>query len=252
MTRPLAIRILALAAAIGLAGQALLVDHLFGLNLLILSASLLLAAVAVRPRTAASRPGSTPGCRSPRSCVVGGVAIRADPLLNLLDAGVGCLLLGGVDRGDRRAGRHPAFGRGRGRARHGDPRLGRNRAPARQRRRAPPGTRRGRAGAAAPRWAAPIARGLLIAVPVASRLHRAVRLGGRRLRDADGAPVRLARRCRPAADPARGRVPHRLGRRRPAGRRGRRPRAAGATPIRGAAGRSRSARGRRGSAAGAV
>ena len=45
MTRPLAIRILALAAAIGLAGQALLVDHLFGLNLLILSVALLLAAV---------------------------------------------------------------------------------------------------------------------------------------------------------------------------------------------------------------
>jgi Domain of unknown function (DUF4173) len=50
MTRSLAIRILTLAAVIGTAAQALLFDSLLGLNVPLLSGSLLLGAAVVRPR----------------------------------------------------------------------------------------------------------------------------------------------------------------------------------------------------------
>src|SRR4051812_24003258 len=49
MTRPLALRILALAAAIGPPAQGLLLGNLLGLNVPILSVALLAAASAVRP-----------------------------------------------------------------------------------------------------------------------------------------------------------------------------------------------------------
>ena len=93
MTRSIAIRILSLAAGIGVAGQALLVGNLFGLNLVLLSVALLGAAVVVRPRDAAIDPADL-WLPVAAIAVVAGVTFRADPLLNLLDTGAGCLLLG--------------------------------------------------------------------------------------------------------------------------------------------------------------
>jgi Domain of unknown function (DUF4173) len=93
MTRSIAIRILAVAAAIGLVGQGLLVGNAFGLNLLLLSVALLAAAVALRPVGADI---DILDLWLPVSAVliVSGTALRADPLLDLIDIGAGCLLLG--------------------------------------------------------------------------------------------------------------------------------------------------------------
>ena len=93
MNRSIAIRILALAAALGLASQALLLDNLFGINLPILSAALLAAAFALWPAGRAMDPLDL---WLPVAAIAGiaGIAIRSDPFLLLLDIGAGCLLLG--------------------------------------------------------------------------------------------------------------------------------------------------------------
>ena len=93
MNRSIAIRILSLAAAIGLASQALLLDNLFGINLPILSAALLAAAFALWPAGRAMDPLDL-WLPVAAIAVIAGIAIRSDPFLLLLDVGAGCLLLG--------------------------------------------------------------------------------------------------------------------------------------------------------------
>ena len=93
MTRPVARRILALALVLGLVGQAVLIDNLFGVNLLLLSVGLLAATVLVRPDDARLDPADI-WLPISALAVVAGVAIRADPLLNLIDTAAGCVLLG--------------------------------------------------------------------------------------------------------------------------------------------------------------
>ena len=165
MTRSIAIRIAALAAALGLAGQALLVGNVFGLNLLLLALALLAAAVVVRPREAAVDRTDL-WLPIAAVAVVAGVAIRADPLLDLLDIGAGCLLLGAsiAAIGGIAVTRRSAIGvvvlgtmalgwLGAGilRVTAATRRPARNEdAPARR----------------FPGWAAPVARGLLLAIPV--------------------------------------------------------------------------------------
>ena len=93
MTRSIAIRILALAAAIGLAGQALLIGNAFGLNLLLLSVALLAAAVALRP-AGTDIDALDLWLPIAAALIITGVVVRADPLLDLIDIGAGCVLLG--------------------------------------------------------------------------------------------------------------------------------------------------------------
>ncbi len=93
MARSRAIRIFALAISIGLVGQALLVGHLLGVNLLFLSIALLLGAVAVRP-SGTRLDLADAWLPVAAIAVVGGVAVRADPFLVLVDSAAGCLLLG--------------------------------------------------------------------------------------------------------------------------------------------------------------
>jgi hypothetical protein len=93
MNRSIAIRILWLAAAIGLASQALLLKNLFGINLPILSAALLAVAFALRPAGRVMDPLDL-WLPVAAIAVTAGIAIRSDPFLLLLDIGAGCLLLG--------------------------------------------------------------------------------------------------------------------------------------------------------------
>src|SRR5438034_11440009 len=92
MTRSIAIRILALAAAIGLAGQALLIGNAFGLNLLLLSVALLAAAVALRP-AGTDIYALDLWLPIAAALIITCVVVRADPLLDLIDISPGCLLL---------------------------------------------------------------------------------------------------------------------------------------------------------------
>ena len=93
MTRSTALRILALAAAIGLLSQAVLIDNSFGINLPLLATALLAAAVALRP---AGRTIDPLDLWLPIAAiaVTAGIAIRSDPFLVFLDICTGCLLLG--------------------------------------------------------------------------------------------------------------------------------------------------------------
>ena len=93
MTRSVAIRILSLAAAIGLLSQALLIGNVFGINLPLLAAALLAAAIALRPAGRAMDPLDL-WLPVAAIAVVAGIAIRSDPFLVFLDIGAGCLLLG--------------------------------------------------------------------------------------------------------------------------------------------------------------
>ena len=93
MNRSIAIRILSLAAAIGLVSQALLLDNEFGINLPVLAAALLAAAVAIRPTGRAMDPLDL-WLPAAAIVVTAGIAIRSDPFLVFLDIGSGCLLLG--------------------------------------------------------------------------------------------------------------------------------------------------------------
>jgi hypothetical protein len=93
MTRSTAIRILSLAAAIGLLSQSVLVGNAFGLNLPLLAIALLAAAVALRPvgRRMDALDLWLPVAAIAVTC---GIAIRSDPFLVFLDICAGCVLLG--------------------------------------------------------------------------------------------------------------------------------------------------------------
>jgi Domain of unknown function (DUF4173) len=93
MTRSTAIRILSFAVVLGLLGQGLLVGNLFGLNLLLLALALLGAAVAMRPAGSRLDPADR-WLPIAAVAVIAGLAVRADPLLDLVDVGVGCVVLG--------------------------------------------------------------------------------------------------------------------------------------------------------------
>ena len=93
MTRPVALRILVIAGAIGLAAQALLLGNLLGINAPILAAVLLGGAFVVRP---ADRPIDRLDVWLPTAAMAIslGIAIRADPALLGLDVAAACALLG--------------------------------------------------------------------------------------------------------------------------------------------------------------
>ena len=93
MTRPVALRILVLAAAIGLVAQALLLGNLLGVNAPILAGALLGAAFVLRP--AERRIDSLDRWLPPAALAISlAIAIRADPTLLALDLGAACVLLG--------------------------------------------------------------------------------------------------------------------------------------------------------------
>ena len=93
MTRPVALRILALAAVIGLVAQGLLLDSLLGINAPILAAGLLGAAFALRP--AARRIDPLDRWLPPAALAMSfGISLRADPVLLALDVLAACALLG--------------------------------------------------------------------------------------------------------------------------------------------------------------
>jgi len=169
MTRPVALRILVLAAGVGLIAQAVLLDNLLGVNAPILAALLLVAAFVLRPVD--TRIDPLDRWLPPAALAISAsIAVRADPTLLALDLGAACVLLGasiaaiaGVAVTRRSAvgvvelaflvlgwagvgilsvtaaARRPDPGAG------GDPDSGRTRIPS---------------------WAGPIVRGLLIAIPV--------------------------------------------------------------------------------------
>jgi hypothetical protein len=93
MTRRTATRVLALAALVGLVSQALLLGNLLGLNAPLLSAALLATGWLVRPVDRRVDPIDW-WLPAAALAVSAGIALRADPVLNLLDAGVACGLLG--------------------------------------------------------------------------------------------------------------------------------------------------------------
>jgi hypothetical protein len=93
MTRPVALRILVLAAAIGLLAQALLLDNLLGINAPILAGALLGAAFVLRP--AERRIDPLDRWLPPAALAVSlAIAVRADPTLLALDLAAACALLG--------------------------------------------------------------------------------------------------------------------------------------------------------------
>jgi hypothetical protein len=93
MTPSTAIRVLTAAAIVGLISQLLLVGNIFGINLPILSALLLAMSWILRP---ADRRIDPLDMWLPLAAiaVIAGIALRSDPFLVLLDIGAGCLLLG--------------------------------------------------------------------------------------------------------------------------------------------------------------
>ena len=93
MTRPVALRILALAGAIGLVAQGLLLDNLLGINAAILAAGLLGAAWILRP--ADRRIDPLDRWLPPAALAISlFIAIRADPVLLALDVLAAGALLG--------------------------------------------------------------------------------------------------------------------------------------------------------------
>ena len=93
MTRRIAARVLVLAGLVGWLAQALLLENLLGLNAPVLAAGLLGTAWIVRP---AGRPVDRLDRWLPAAAlaVSAGIALRADPTLVALDAFVACGLLG--------------------------------------------------------------------------------------------------------------------------------------------------------------
>ena len=93
MTRPVALRILIVAAVIGLIAQGVLLDSLFGVNIPLLGGALLVAAFVLRP---ADRRIDRLDLWLPPAAVglSLAVAVRADPTLLYLDLGAACALLG--------------------------------------------------------------------------------------------------------------------------------------------------------------
>ena len=93
MTRPIAARILALAAIVGIAAQALLLDSLLGINVPILTAAVLGGAWLLRTP---DRPIDPLDRWIPPTAMAFAIAValRADPFLLLLDVATACALLG--------------------------------------------------------------------------------------------------------------------------------------------------------------
>lgn len=167
MTRPAALRILALAAVIGLVAQAFLVDTLLGLNVPLLAGAVLAAAVALRPRDLAIDRADW--WLPPATVLVAlAIAVRADPVLLVLDVLSLAALLGawvaaisGAAVTRRSAARivelgflvlgWVGIGVLRAAAAVNQPR---------------PDAGAGSAAWRLPAWASPVARGLLLAVPM--------------------------------------------------------------------------------------
>jgi hypothetical protein len=93
MTRSTAIRILSLAAAIGLLSQSVLIGNVVGLNLPLLAIALLAGAVALRPVGRMIDPLDL-WLPVAAIAVTAGIAVRSDPFLVFLDICAGCVLLG--------------------------------------------------------------------------------------------------------------------------------------------------------------
>ena len=93
MTRRIAVRVLILAALVGLVTQALLLDNVLGVNAPILSAVLLAAGWFVRPT---ATPVDPLDWWLPASAIAisAGIAVRADQTLVVLDAMAACALIG--------------------------------------------------------------------------------------------------------------------------------------------------------------
>ena len=167
MTRPVALRILALAAVIGLVAQWLLFGNLLGINAPILAAAVLGAAYVLRPGDREIDPLDR--WLPPAAVAISlGIAVRADPFLLLLDVLAACALLGasvaaiaGEAVTRRSAARVVELGfivlgwagvgilRVAAAVSREDPASGRDARPTRL-----------------PPWAGPVARGLLIAIPL--------------------------------------------------------------------------------------
>lgn len=93
MTRPAALRILVLAAVVGLVAQALLLGNLLGINAPILASALLGAALLLRPSDARIDPLDR-WLPPAALAIFVSIAIRADPALLALDLMTACALLG--------------------------------------------------------------------------------------------------------------------------------------------------------------
>ena len=171
MTRRTAIRVLALAGLVGLLSQGLLLRNLLGVNAPLLTAALLATGWLVRP---ADRRIDPSDWWLPASAIAvsAGIAVRADPVLDVLDAGVACGLLGasmavfaGIAVTRRSALAVVELGflvlgwAGVGILRV-TPAMGR-------RDRSPDDAEPGRTiRSRVPAWALPVARGLLLAIPI--------------------------------------------------------------------------------------
>jgi hypothetical protein len=93
MTRPVALRILLIAGTIGLVAQALLLDNLLGINAPILAGALLGAAYLLRPAERTIDPLDR--WLPPAALAISlAIAVRADPVLLALNVMAACVLLG--------------------------------------------------------------------------------------------------------------------------------------------------------------
>ena len=166
MTRPVALRILVLAAAIGLVAQALLLDNLLGVNAPILAGCLLGAAFVLRP--ADRRIDPLDRWLPPTAMTISlGIALRADPVLLVLDLAAACALLGAsvaAIAGEAVTRRSAVRVAELGFLVVGWAGVGILRVMPALHRPADPEAHP--IGARLPAWAGPIARGLLIAIPV--------------------------------------------------------------------------------------
>jgi Domain of unknown function (DUF4173) len=164
MTRPVALRILAIAAAIGLISQAVLFGTLLGVNVTLLTVAVLGAAFAVRPRERRIDPADAWLPVAAVALAVA-IAIRADPTLLLLDVLAFVTLVGAsvAAIGGEAVTRRSAIRVGElGLVVLGWSGIGILRASAALRRPANPD----RPPRRLPPWAVPVARGLVLAIPV--------------------------------------------------------------------------------------
>jgi hypothetical protein len=164
MTRPVALRILAIAAAIGLIAQAVLFETLLGVNVTLLTIAVLGAAFVVRPRD--GRIDSADVWLPVAAVALAvAVAIRADPVLLFLDVLALVTLVGAsvAAIGGEAVTRRSAIRIGElGLVVLGWSGIGILRASAALRRPEDPD----RPPRRLPAWAVPVARGLVLAIPV--------------------------------------------------------------------------------------
>ena len=167
MTRTVAIRILVIAAVIGLVAQALLLGNLLGINAPILATALLAAAAAVRPAGRRIDPlDRWLPCAAVAISI--SIAIRADPDLLAIDLAAAIALLGAsvaAIAGEAVTRRSAVRVVELGLTVLGWAGVGILRVSAATRR-PDPGSGGDGLAARLPSWAGPVARGLLIAIPV--------------------------------------------------------------------------------------